>query len=77
MAGKKLGLSLKEIKELIILHNGGNTLKEEMICYCHSYTVSDLERDVAQHGRSTITEKIIAESKAGNCNCAANNPKGR
>jgi len=52
-------------------------LKEEMICYCHNYTAGDLEKDVAQHGRSTIMEKIIAESKAGNCNCATNNPKGR
>jgi len=52
-------------------------LKEEMICYCHKYTAGDLEKDVAQHGRSTIMEKIIAESKAGNCNCATNNPKGR
>lgn len=50
---------------------------DEMICYCHNHTSSDLEKDVAEHGRSTIMEQIIAESKAGNCSCETNNPKGR
>ena len=50
---------------------------DKIICYCHNHTAAELERDVLQHGESTIMEQIIAESKAGNCNCAANNPKGR
>ncbi len=50
---------------------------DEMICYCHNYTAGDLEKDVIEHGRSTIMEQITAESKAGNCNCKSNNPKGR
>jgi len=50
---------------------------DEIICYCHHHTVADLERDVLAHGRSTIMEQIMAESKAGNCNCEANNPRGR
>ena len=50
---------------------------DEMICYCHRYTAQDLEKDVVEHGRSLLMERIIAESKAGNCNCAENNPKGR
>jgi len=49
----------------------------ETICYCHHYTAKDLEEDALKHGKSTIMEKIIAESKAGNCNCKTNNPKGR
>jgi hypothetical protein len=56
---------------------GGNGLKDEMICYCHNYTADDLEKDAVEHGQSTIMEKIIGESKAGNCNCETNNPKGR
>jgi hypothetical protein len=48
-----------------------------MICYCHNYTAADIREDALKNGRSTIMEKIMAESKAGNCNCAANNPKGR
>jgi len=49
----------------------------EMICYCHGYTARDLEKDFLEQGRSTIKDRIIAESKAGNCNCKNNNPKGR
>ncbi|RUM34890.1 MAG: hypothetical protein DSY50_05715 [Desulfobulbus sp.] len=47
------------------------------VCFCHNYTVQDIEQDVQQHGRSTIIERIKAESKAGNCNCKENNPRGR
>jgi hypothetical protein len=50
---------------------------DEIICYCHNHTAADLERDALEHGRSTIMEQIIAESKGGNCNCETNNPKGR
>jgi hypothetical protein len=50
---------------------------DEIICYCHNHTADDLERDVLKHGRSLIMEQIITESKAGNCNCKSNNPKGR
>jgi len=50
---------------------------EKMICYCYKHTVDAVERDVLEHGRSTIMEQIIAESKAGNCNCKTNNPQGR
>ena len=50
---------------------------ETMICYCHKYTARDLEKDVILNGRSTLMEKIIIQSKAGNCDCKANNPQGR
>ncbi len=50
---------------------------QEKICYCFNYTAADLKKDVMQHGRSTIMERIIAESKQGNCDCKKNNPKGR
>ncbi len=49
---------------------------EELICYCHGYSAAALEEDVRRHGRSTIMDKIMAESKAGHCDCATNNPKG-
>ena len=57
--------------------NKGIYSMDEMICYCYNHTASDLEKDVLEHGRSIIMEQIIAESKAGNCNCETNNPKGR
>jgi len=50
---------------------------DEIICYCHNHTAGDLKEDVILHGRSTLMEQIIAESKAGNCDCKSNNPKGR
>ena len=53
------------------------TIMQEKICYCFNYTAADLKKDVMQHGRSTIMERIIAESKQGNCDCKNNNPKGR
>ena len=50
---------------------------DKMICYCHNHTAASLEKDVLEHGSSTIMEQIIAESKAGNCRCKTKNPKGR
>ena len=50
---------------------------DKIICYCHNYTEGDLVKDVVIHGRSTIMEKIIRESGAGNCNCLTENPKER
>ena len=50
---------------------------DEMICYCHHHTASELKKNVLEHGKSTIMEQIMAESKADNCNCETNNPKGR
>jgi len=50
---------------------------EEQICYCFNFTAKDIEADVRVHGRSTILEKILSEKKAGGCQCATKNPKGR
>jgi len=47
------------------------------ICYCFGYTRRDIEQDFIQNNRSLILEKISAEKKAGGCDCAAKNPKGR
>lgn len=47
-----------------------------LICYCFQYTQQDIEVDVAQHGKSTILEKILAEKKKGGCQCATKNPRG-
>jgi len=47
------------------------------ICYCFQYTEKDIEQDIANHGKSLIMEKIIAEKKADGCQCQTKNPKGR
>lgn len=48
-----------------------------LICYCFGYTEEDLRRDVLKNGRSLIMERIVAEKKAGHCQCAEKNPAGR
>ena len=52
------------------------TTVAEKICYCFNYTDDDIERDVLVHGKSLISEKILASKKAGGCRCASENPKG-
>lgn len=48
----------------------------DLVCYCFGYSISDIERDVAAHGRSTLLEEIIAAKRAGACDCAAKHPRG-
>lgn len=50
---------------------------DDLICYCFGYTKKDIERDYINNKHSTILEKIADEKKAGRCDCAQKNPKGR
>jgi hypothetical protein len=50
---------------------------ENLVCYCFKYTRRDIEKDFIENSRSLIYEKIALEKKAGGCNCARKNPKGR
>lgn len=49
----------------------------EKICWCFGYTDEDIYRDVKEHGRSLILERITAEKRNGRCDCAHRNPKGK
>ncbi len=49
----------------------------ELVCYCFDLTAEDILIDFERHGYSTILEKIKAAMKAGHCQCAEKNPKGR
>jgi len=49
----------------------------DTVCFCFHYTAADIALDVRFHGRSLIMEKIMAAKKAGGCQCATQNPKGR
>ena len=51
--------------------------KEDLVCFCFSYTRENIEQDYRKNGRSTIMKKIQSEKKFGNCQCAEKNPKGR
>jgi len=50
---------------------------KELVCYCMGYSSEDIRQDAARYGRSTILERIMAVSREGACNCAANNPVAR
>lgn len=49
----------------------------ELVCYCFQYTKKQIEKDFIENGRSMILERITVEKKAGGCDCAQKNPKGR
>lgn len=47
------------------------------VCYCFGFLRKDIEREIAETGRSMVAERISAEVKAGNCACEVKNPSGR
>ncbi len=47
------------------------------VCYCFGFTRGNIHDEIAETGRSTITEQISAEVKAGNCACEVKNPSGK
>lgn len=49
----------------------------EQICFCFGYTREDIEADYTLHGKSTVLAHIIAEKKAGGCQCKTKNPTGK
>ena len=57
--------------------NAYYTMKSQTICYCFGYSEKDIRKDIEQHGRSLIMERIMNEKKDGKCNCAETNPKSR
>jgi copper chaperone CopZ len=50
---------------------------DDLVCYCFKHTRGDIEQDFQERGRSTILAEIAVEKKAGACDCANKNPKGR
>ncbi len=54
-----------------------STEPARLVCFCFEHSVSDVEADLATHGRSTIRESIKAACKAGEDDCLHENPQGR
>lgn len=50
---------------------------DDLVCFCFHYTRNDIEQDYISNGHSKIMAKIAAEKKAGMCECATKNPKGK
>jgi len=60
------------------LNQEKNEFKDnDLICYCFQYTKEQIQKDYLNNGQSTILERITREKKAGGCECAQKNPKGR
>ncbi len=55
----------------------GKFKENDLVCYCFQYTRKQIEKDYIDNGRSVILEKITSAKKAGGCDCAQKNPKGR
>gem|GEM_PF-828501 len=49
----------------------------DLVCHCFNYTAQDILKEVEEHGRSLIMERILGEKRSGGCDCANKNPKGR
>ena len=47
------------------------------LCYCFDYSREDVRRELEEHGRTQIPEKIKAEINAGFCACEVKNPSGK
>lgn len=46
------------------------------ICYCFNFFRHDVEEQIKATGKTTISEFISAQVKAGNCLCERTNPQG-
>jgi len=55
----------------------GEFKENDLVCYCFQFTRKQIEKDYSDNGRSRILELIAHEKKAGGCDCAQKNPKGR
>ena len=49
---------------------------EGAICNCFDHTVASIRAEIQSTGRSTATEMITKEVKAGRCACEVKNPAG-
>lgn len=47
------------------------------ICYCFGVTRRAIRDEIGQTGKSTFSERIRAEVKAGRCACELKNPSGK
>lgn len=56
------------------------TIKEKddplPICYCFNFFRHDVEAEIRETGKTTITDFISAQVKDGNCFCEYTNPQG-
>jgi len=47
------------------------------LCYCFGHTAESAREEILTTGRSSVAERITAETQAGNCSCEIKNPSGK
>lgn len=47
------------------------------LCYCFGVTERMIREEIQRTDRSSVSARIRAEVKAGNCRCEVENPSGR
>lgn len=69
----------RDVIQIPLYSRKNDELKDEdLVCYCFGFRKKDIEKDyIDNDGRSTILDRIASETKAGKCDCAHTNPKGR
>lgn len=50
---------------------------DALVCYCFQHRRGDLEAELAAGGETTISDRISAEVRKGNCACEVRNPSGK
>lgn len=63
--------------DLVVRVGSKETADPIPVCYCFGFTRTEIEKEIADTGRSTVAERISAEVKAGNCACEVKNPSGK
>jgi hypothetical protein len=46
------------------------------VCYCFGFTEAVIRKEIQATGHCTVSQRICAEIKAGNCVCEIRNPQG-
>jgi copper chaperone CopZ len=50
---------------------------QRLVCFCFQHSVRAVQRDLAEHGESTIRASIQRRCRAGEDECKTKNPQGR
>jgi len=49
---------------------------DRTLCYCFAISEGDLQREIAETGRTTAAQRIAGQVRAGRCACEVRNPQG-
>jgi len=63
--------------DLLVLVGAKEATDPIPVCYCFGFTLKDIEKEIAETGRSTVAGRISAKVKAGNCACEVKNLSGK